>query len=304
MPQIPRLPKKFPYRHLVMFFFVAVMVGIAAVVDSFLMEDYPWIDLIWVVPLAAAAFLLTPLEVIGFGMVSVILSLASEVHPEDNINLWTTALVGVFAILAAIEASLIRRSFRRVGMIQNALDDSPLAYAEFSFPGYRLLNSNQTFDELTGRGSRRGDHLPKLLAEDEAAKLAAIMDEAVNTRRRVTDNEFRIQTESGRNRFWGINIVPISPEKKATPRSLALFAFETTDAVSRARTRDAALRISAAVMSSLSLEETIRVVLDNLAFIANTDAGAIFLLEDDQWVGMAGFGEHDDEIHQKHAPAL
>ncbi len=77
---------------------------------------------------------------------------------------------------------------------------------------------------------------------------------------------------------------------------MALFAFEVTDAVNRTRTRDAALRISAAVMSILSLEETIRVVLDNLAFIAGTNAGALLLLEDDQWVGMAGFGEYTDDV--------
>lgn len=76
---------------------------------------------------------------------------------------------------------------------------------------------------------------------------------------------------------------------------MTLFAFDVTDAVNRTRTREAALKISAAVMSSLSLDETLHVVLDNLAFIAGANASALFLLEDDQWVGKAGYGEYTDE---------
>ena len=192
MPRIPRLPKQFPYRHLVMFFIVAMLVGIAAILDALFMEDFLWIDLIWAIPIITAAFLLTPIEVLGFGLVSVVLNLASQVESGENVNLWTSAMVGVFALVVAITATTIRRYFERVNVIRDALGESPLAYAEFSFPGYKLLNNNQTFDLLAQGRSRPGALPHELMDKRAAEEMAAAMDEAVNTRRRVYREEFQI----------------------------------------------------------------------------------------------------------------
>jgi GAF domain-containing protein len=59
---------------------------------------------------------------------------------------------------------------------------------------------------------------------------------------------------------------------------------------------EAALRISAQAMSSLDVDDTITAVMDGLAYIAVTDSGALFLLEDDQWVCKAGYGIYGGDL--------
>jgi GAF domain-containing protein len=278
-----------------MMFIVGVLLGIATIVDVLFMEDFPWIDVAWAIPIVTAAFVLTPLEVAGVGLTASFLSLGSQVAEETGINFWTSSAVGISGLLVAVIASLLKRHFSQVNVIRNALEESPLAYAEFSFPGYRLLNSNKFFQQVVQDAGRQGAALHELLPETAAEAMAAKMDEAVTARARVDCDELHMPTTEGGSSFWSMNFIPIVNQGRGTPRAVALFAVETTDTVNRARTREAALRISAAVMSSLSLNETIRVVLDNLAFIAGTDSGALLLLEDDQWVGMAGYGKFSDD---------
>ena len=296
MPRIPRFPKQFPYRHLVMFFIVSVLFAIAATLDGLFMGDLPWIDLFWAVPIVAAAILLSPLEVVGFTLASVFASLASQISEYADLNFITSAAVGIFGLVAAAKAGVIKRYVNRINVIRDALEESPLAYAEFSFPGYNLVNCNKTFEQLSMGEVAIGRPLSQLLPRSAVKKMAEKMDHAVNTHRRVDCDELNVSNLEGGTSYWRASFVPVSPQGRGTPRSVAFIALDSTDAVNRTRTREAALRISAAVMSSLSLDETIRVVLDNLAFIAGTDGGALFLLEDDQWVGMAGYGEHSDDM--------
>jgi len=278
-----------------MLFTVIVLLAMATVLDSLFMDDTPWIDLVWAAPILAAAFLLTPLEVVGVGLAAVILCLGSYVTGHETINLWASALVAIFGILTAITAALVRRRFAKLSIARDALDNSPLAFAEFSFPGYRLISFNEPYQQIMPGEITVGAPLQNVLPASAAEEMTQKMDEAVTARKRIDIHELHIPNSVGSGSYFSMSFIPVAATGRSTPRSVSLFAFDVTDAVNRTRTREAALRISAAVMSSLSLDETIRVVLDNLAFIAGTNVGALLLLEDDQWVGKAGYGDLTDE---------
>ncbi|MBE0428262.1 MAG: GAF domain-containing protein [Thermoleophilia bacterium] len=78
-----------------------------------------------------------------------------------------------------------------------------------------------------------------------------------------------------------------------------MFAYEVTESITRSRTQEAALRVSVSAMSSLDFDETIMVVMDGLTSITGVDTAALFLVEDDQWVGKAGHGEISTGLVQK-----
>lgn len=290
-------PKQFPGRHALMLFIVLVFLGLVSTADFMLMEDWHLIDALWIIPIIFAAVFLTPLETVAVSLTACIISLFSTIESQLDINILSSSLILVTGIVTAIIAAGVKRFWRRVSVVLESVEVSPLAYAEFRFPGYSLTNFNQAFMKMTeladGPGPRTS--LADSFQEDSAALLSRFMDDAVNKKRRTDCGEFHLPTVDGRNTFWSMNFIPIIPVGGRTPKTVALFAFEITEAVTRARTREAALRISAQAMSSLHLEDTIRVVMDGLAYIAGTNAGALFLLEEDQWVGKAGYGEFSDE---------
>lgn len=294
MPPKPRLPKRLPKHHLVRLAIVVVLLLVVEGFDEILMDEFPWIDLAWAVPIISAAILLSPFETAIIGLVAMVGSLATQVTVDNELNLWTSAAVGLFGLLAAVSANLIRRYFSRINVIRDALDESPLAYAEFSFPGYRLMNFNKAFTGLSIGNPGFGVPLAELFSSQTAMEMSGKMDIAVSSKERVDSEALSIPDSEGVNSYWRINFIPLASQE-STPLSVALFAIDVTEEFNRALTREAALRISAAFMSSLSLDETVRVVLDNLALISGTDAGALFILEDEQWVGMAGYGEYSDE---------
>ncbi|MHB8793669.1 MAG: GAF domain-containing protein [Thermoleophilia bacterium] len=294
MPRTPRLLKRFPQHHLVRIAIVVVLLLAVEALDDLYMDEFPWIDLVWAIPIGAAAILLSPFETAIVGLVAMVASLVTQVTVENDLNLLTSGAVGAFGIIVAIKAGMIRRYFARINVIRDALDESPLAYAEFSFPGYRLKNYNQAFTELSLNEPGIGKQLTDLFPGKLVNVMSEKMDYSVSSRKRVDSDALSIPDSEGVNSYWRINFIPLTSSEK-TPLAVSLFAINVTEEVNRTRTREAALRISAAFMSSLSLDETVRVVLDNLALISSTDAGALFILEDEQWVGMAGYGEYSDE---------
>lgn len=294
MPHILRLPKQLLQHHVGRIAIVAVLLVAVEALDDIYMNEFAWIDLAWAIPIIAAAFLLSPFETAIVGLVAMVASLVTQVTVENNLHFWTSGAVGTFGALVAVKAGLIRRHYSRINVIRDALEESPLAYAEFRFPGYRLMNFNQAFSGLSIGEPDVGMTLADLFPKSTAKEMAGKMDLSVSTRERVDSNALSISDSESVNSYWRINFIPHTSQG-GTPRSVALFAFDVSEEINRARTREAALRISAAVMSSLSLDDTVRVVLDNLALISGTDAGALFILEDEQWVGMAGYGEYSDE---------
>ncbi|MHB9052868.1 MAG: GAF domain-containing protein [Thermoleophilia bacterium] len=95
-----------------------------------------------------------------------------------------------------------------------------------------------------------------------------------------------------------MDFVPV-PRGGGKPKSVAMFAVDTTDRVMRSGIRDATEKISAEMMSSLDLEHIMRVVLENLATMAGANAGGLCFLEDGHWVGRIGYGEYSDELIQE-----
>jgi len=294
LTQKPLQRRLIPQSHLARIAVVVFLLLAVEIADEILMDSFPLIDLAWAIPILTAAFLLSPMETVITALLAMVGSLITQVTLEDTLNLWTSAAVGALGIVAAVKANYIRRYFSRINVIRDALYDSPLAYAEFSFPGYELMNFNQAFSELSKAGIDTGMPLSGIFAEDAAKEIAKQMDLAVSTRERVDIDALSIADSEGIYSYWRVNFIP-QTSQGGNPHSVALFAIDVSEEVNRGRTREAALRISAAVMSSLSLNETVRIVLENLAVIAGTDSGALFILEDEQWVGMAGYGEYSDE---------
>ncbi len=269
---------------------------------SFLLDHYfrsfEYIDFIYLAPIAAAAFLLSPLETVGAGLLGMIFEFTSKNPPFTNISdIWSGLIVGIFGLVAALAAYYTRQSIDRLSTSRDALESSPLAYAEFKLPGYPLLGNNRAFLRMAARRGSSGQPttLFNSFPEKVASQLSELMDQAITSRSEVNAKDFHIPGPEGHSSYWNINLVPAAGR---SPKSVCLLASDITEAVHRSRSRDAALRISTAVMSSLNLEETIQVVLDSLAYIAQTNAGALFLIEDDQWIGMAGCGTYTDELAQ------
>ncbi|MHB0914806.1 MAG: GAF domain-containing protein [Thermoleophilia bacterium] len=277
-------------------FFIIILVAFSYLADFLLVDRHNWVEVVWVVPISASAIWLGPKETMGTSLVALILSLSIGADTGSQVNLWTSAAVGIFGVTMTVISSQVRRSYAQANIVHEALSDSPLAFAELRFPGYALINHNDSLRRLTGGGEPSADPLPAQLPEEAGARLSALMDEAVVKGQQVNDPEFKISNRDGSVSFWNISAIPVTAMGRRTPRSVALFASEVTEAVQRAANRDAALRISKAVMSNLDLEETVSVALESLMYIAGANAGALFLLEDEQWLGYAGAGDYDDDL--------
>lgn len=288
--------KKFPGRHAALLLILLIVIGIVFALDRLFFTEFHYVDALWLIPVIYAAILLSPLETVAVGLTAALLELLSLHGLSERADTTAAMLIGAAGILGAVKASLIRRYIRRISSTREAVENSPLAYAEFKFPGYSLINSNRMFIKLSelATGPARKHSLQDCFPEETSAQLAKYMDEAISARRQADCEEFHILLD-GRTTFWRISFIPISPTERGAPASIAVFAFEVTDAVARARTREAVLRVSAQAMSSLSLDETTRGVLDGLVYIAHSEAGALFLLEDDQWVGKAVYGKYDGD---------
>lgn len=297
--------RKFPGRHAVLLLTVAVIIGTVGALDRLVMGEFPYIDLMWLLPVVFAAVFLSPLETVAVGLAASIFDLASLTGVNEHARIPASILVGASGILAAVTASLVRRHEHRLIEIREAVESSPLAYAEFKFPGYILTSHNNAFANLSRLAAGTGEKnaLDNCFPVDTASGLARKMDETVAARCRCECADFQIPLLDGKDTFWCINMVPITSAGGGTPKAVALFASEVTDAVARSRMREAALRISAQAMSSLSLGDTVSGVMDGLAHIADTNAGALFLLEDDQWVGKTVFGGYGkDAIRRMRFP--
>lgn len=300
------LSRNYPAKHAVHLMAVGILMGIAVIIDDLLIEQMAWIDIIYALPILAAAFLLSPLEVAAVGLLAMMLCYSAQVFEGTPLHWWTSALVGLSGVIVAIMAALARRWHLRERTARDALAASPLAYAAFHFPGYTLTTFNKTFQEMVSaadQGEIAGRRLLEIMPTDAADKLSILMDQAVAERKQANRRELHLITGSGRGKYWNITAIPLEPRRHRNPRSVTIIGLDVTESVHRSRSRDAALKISEAVMSSLDLDRTVRVVLESLAYVAGTDAGALFLLEDDQWIGVAGAGEYsDDQVRSLRLP--
>lgn len=289
--------RSYPAKHLVNILAVAILLGAAVTLDNIFFETTSLIDLVYALPIITAAMLLSPLEVVVVSLLAMLLCFSAQVVEGEATYWWIPMMVGGLGILVAVKAALIRRWRQRMQAIGETLASSPLAFATLKFPGYTVLDHDETFRRMIAAGketSLRGRRLSELLPEESSQRLSDFLDRAVSSRSKADSREFHLVTGRGKGSYWNINAVPTRNPGRKTPRSVTLIALEVTDSVHRARSREAALRISNAMMASLDMDDTIRVVLDSLAYAADTNAGALFLLEDDQWIGKAGFGEYSD----------
>lgn len=289
-----RLPTNFPGKNLVLLLLVGVLL-LAALVADHIFVSYQPIDIVYALPIIAAAFLLSPPEVLATGLIAMVFELTTELEPLAREALWVAPTVGGFGAVVALASLFARQFISKVSETQESLESSPLAYAEFRLPGYAIASHNAAFAKFY-TGGKKHPPLFDALPEDVAAPLAELIDRAAATRSRVSAEEFPVIDKEGQRSYWNVNLVPVKARGRSNPVSVNLFAVDVTGAVQRSRTRDAALRISSAVMSSLNLEETIRVAMEGLAYVARTNAGGLFLLKEKHWVGVAGWGDYTDEL--------
>lgn len=287
------IPKHFPGKHAALLLAVAVLLLISFLTDHYL-EEYEAVDLVYGVPIIAAAVSLSPLETVGTGLLAMIFDLTTLGNSASD--LWSVVAIGVAGVLAAVKSLYIRRFIKRIKGPRDSLEGSPLAYAVFSFPGYSLLDYNNTFKQMAQMaGNPTFTSLFRCFPKEPAKQLAAYMDKAIAEQQQVECEELHFPTATGKSTFWCVDFIPDSSRNGAMPRYVTLFAYDVTEQSLRARVRDAALRINTAVMSSLDMEETMQLVLDSLAHIAGTNAGVLFLIEDDQWVRKASYGKYADD---------
>ena len=283
--------KNFRGRHIVMAVIAVVMLLVLTVADRRFMADYPYVDFFWIIPIVFAAVFLSPLETVAVGLAASIASLVSIIGLNDYIDMALAVFVGVSGILIAIIASLVKKHIQRIDMVHAAIENSPLAFAEFSFPGYQIVDRNEAFRRMTGEpGSREAPSDVFEAFPQQAESLAQMMDEAIDGKRQMERNDFNLTLPDGTNTYWRINLVPVATTGRISGRRITMFASESTNTVMRSRMSEATLRISAQAMSSLNVDDTIATVMDGLAYITETDSGALFLLEDDQWVCQSGYG--------------
>ncbi len=288
-----RLPTNFPGKHLVLLLFVGALL-LGALVADHIFVNYQPVDFVYVIPIIAAAFLLSPPEVLATGLVAMVFELVTEMEPLAGEAWLVSPIVGGFGALAALASLLLRQFIGRISETRESLESSPLAFAEFHLPGYAISGHNAAFAHFCTGGKKCLD-LVETMPGDIARPLLKLIDRAAETKSRVTAEEFPVPEGDGHNTFWNVSVIPAAARGRSHPDSVSLFAVDVTGAVHRSRTRDAALRISSTVMSSLNLDETIRAAMDSLAYVARTNAGGLFLLRENHWVGVAGWGENTDE---------
>ena len=293
------LPRNYPGKHALMLLIVAVLLMAASVADHFIsIEGHEIIDASYAVPIVAAAFILTPFETLATGLLAMIFELTSEagaISSGNDGSLWSAIAVGGFGVAVTLLALLLRNYVQNISSASDSLDASPLAYAELDFPVYSIRRQNDAFGKFLPPGTDGKGSLLEILPEAPGRSLAGLFDKAASSGKPVSAEEFPVPAGGGQNSYWNLNIIPAASGKRANPESISIFALDVTGGVERGRIRDAALRISSAVMSSLMLEETLQVVIDSLAYIAGTDAGGLFLIEEGNWIGAAGCGLYDHE---------
>jgi GAF domain-containing protein len=290
------MQKNFPGKHATLLYLVALLLLPAFIFDQ-VANSSELIDTVYVIPIVAAAILLSPLETLATGLLATILELISE-NPSlqtPTQDLWTCAAIAAFGAAMATGSYFHRQRMSALKTARTALELSPVAYAEFKYPSCALLHHNDAFLKMAS--NRTGDNmLFDLFPEATAGKLADLLTRAASMGRLSESMQLSVAGEDGRSTFWSIDFIPTTRAGKGTPQSVVMLAYEETEAVLRTRVRDAAIEIATEVMSSLDLDRILRVALDRLAYITEVNAGGICLIEDGLWVGKAGFGEYSDEM--------
>ncbi len=221
---------------------------------------------------------------------------ATDITGNAAVIIWPATAVALLVLPAAIATFIILRFLRRLRSPREALKNAPLAYARFGFPGYKLLDCNQAFKQLSiSAGGRAQTSLAELFPQETAAQLSALMDKSVAEGKQIASEELTLPSAQDRNSVWSFDIIPARRRKQAIPVHVTMFANDITEQALASRIRQTALRISSAVMSSLDEDKTVRIVLESLAYITGTDAGVLFLLEDDQWERRARYGVYENE---------
>ncbi|MHB1002882.1 MAG: GAF domain-containing protein, partial [Thermoleophilia bacterium] len=281
--------KKFLRQHPGQLLIFLSLLGVVLFLEAFVLPETFTANAGWFVPIVAAVVLFTPRYAAMLVFATFVIFTVHILLRADSATLMVMVTVPAFGITAFLASAAARLGFRQAQLVREALEQSPLAYAEFEFPGYRITTTNSTFRRMVP-GSAAGKLLVECLPEATTVELSRLMDDAVASRTRSGFSEFRMPSDGSRESYWRIEVIPVTETSRGAPQSVSLFAFEVTDIVVRNRNHESALRISIALMSSLELNATMNIVLENMAFASGSDTSILFLLEDEQWVAKATLG--------------
>ena len=195
--------KDFPGKRALKLFFIAVILLVSFIID-YTVRGTELIDLIYVVPMLAAAALLSPLETLAVGIFSLMLEFVTEsasFHKPSE-DLWSLAGVGAFVLLISAIAAGVQKRMYPLRISHEALAVSPLAYAEFSLPDCRLIGHNQAFLRMspgqTGSGETIYDFFPQPLAQI----MVNMFDKSVTSGGLEECSELHVPGAGGRSSFW------------------------------------------------------------------------------------------------------
>lgn len=186
-----------------MLFFVAVLLLGSFLLD-FTVNGPEFVDLVYIIPIAAAALLLTPLETLATGIFALILEFITEspYFNKSREDIWSLAVIAILGFLASIITNRIQGNIRPLRLSHEALAVSPLAYAEFGLPDCRLINYNQAFldmsPEQTGDRIQLHDFFPESISE----KLVELFDRTVSSGRTEQCSELEVPAGDGKSSFW------------------------------------------------------------------------------------------------------
>ncbi|MHB8859121.1 MAG: hypothetical protein ACYC6Z_06520 [Thermoleophilia bacterium] len=195
--------KEYAGKRVVMLFFVAVLLLVSFLLD-FTINGPEFVDLIYIVPIAAAALLLTPLETLATGIFALMLEFITEspYFNKSREDLWSLAAIASLGFVASVVTNKIQGNVKPLRMSHEALAVSPLAYAEFGLPDCRLINHNKAFLDMspgqTGEGTLLHDYFPDGISE----KLVELFDRTVTSGKREQCSELEVPAAGGKSTFW------------------------------------------------------------------------------------------------------
>ena len=197
------LKKDYPGKRAVKLFFIAVLL-LASFTLDFIVRGTELIDLIYVIPMLAAAVLLTPLETLAVGIFALMLEFVTEspsFHKPSE-DLWSLAGVGAFVLVISLIAAGVQKRMSPLRISHEALAVSPLAYAEFSLPDCSLIGHNEAFLTMAPGQTGAGEKLNDIFPQPVAQQMVGMFDKSVSAGGLEECKELHIPGTGGKSSFW------------------------------------------------------------------------------------------------------
>ncbi|MHB1382224.1 MAG: hypothetical protein ACYCXJ_08395, partial [Thermoleophilia bacterium] len=140
--------KKFLRQHPGQLLIFLSLLGVVLFLEAFVLPETFTANAGWFVPIVAAVVLFTPRYAAMLVFATFVIFTVHILLRADSATLMVMVTVPAFGITAFLASAAARLGFRQAQLVREALEQSPLAYAEFEFPGYRITTTNSTFRRM------------------------------------------------------------------------------------------------------------------------------------------------------------